>query len=168
VADIDWPDNPWSAPSRELRIACEDCAEKWVLHFESELRDRAVSEASSQVWRKLYEIDKELEALGREAIDEIFETTPQPSFKAERQVLVSAGLCTKGPIVYPRERNAGQTAGSMCNPLRNITWIRANVANVALADRIDALASEKGKLETQLEQLAKQMNPIQLSSLASK
>jgi hypothetical protein len=168
VADIDSPDNPWSRPSRELRIACEECVKKWVLHHESELRDREASEAASRVWGKLYEIEKELEALGREALDEIFETKPQPSFKAERQVLVSAGLCTKGPIVYPRERNAGESAGSMCNPLRNVAWIRANVANVLMIERIDALASERTELQKQRDDLEKHMNRIQLSSLVSK
>jgi len=167
VADIDSPDNPWSRPSRELRIACDECAKKWVLYFESELRDRAASEASSEAWSKIYAIDKELEALGRQAVDEIFETKPQPSFKAERQVLVSARLTSAGPIVYPRERNAGRSASSMCEPLKNIAWIRDNVANAALADRIGVLASEKSKLEAEREQLAKQMNPIQLSSLVA-
>ncbi|MEY2520539.1 MAG: hypothetical protein QOF24_2298 [Verrucomicrobiota bacterium] len=165
VADIDSPDNPWSRPSRELRIECDDCEKQWVLSGESELVDRKTHEASSAVWHRLYEIEKELEPLASRALDEMFEKSPAPTFKAERQMLTEARLCFAGPIVYPRERKAGASVSELCEPLKNLPWIISRTTNPTLLAKLEPLAGEKANLEASRERLWKEMKRISLRSL---
>jgi hypothetical protein len=161
AADVESLDNPYSRASRQVWIDCPDCSKKWVLKGESELVDRASDEASTAAWHRLYEIDKQLEPLARQAIDAIFDKTPAQTFKAERQVLMDARLCFKGPIVYSRERKPGASVGELCEPLKNLPWITSRTTNPTLA----ALVAEKSKLEASREQLRTQAKRIQVSSL---
>lgn len=166
--DVDSPDNPWSRPSSEFRLDCPMCAKEWVLNLSgSELHNRAASEASSDAWQHIYEIEKKLKPLAEQAIDQVVSAARFPDFKTERLLLMNAGVCSEGPIRYRRAREAGRSASSMSRPMANLSWLASQLGDPALANEINDLAEQRADWEVARTEAQKKLNPIPISSLRS-
>lgn len=135
--NVDSPDNPWSKITHEYELACEACRQVWALE-NMQLHNRAAYEAKSLAYNRLYQLNKELDSLGRQAIELIL-TAGRPSIKEEYRLLNEAGVCHEGPIRYKRARERGVAPNEMCSPRQNIQWVAAEVPDPDMSKRLNDL-----------------------------
>lgn len=163
---VDAPDNPWSRMSYSYSLECEKCLSDYIL-IGTELRQKQAYEEAQNSWENKYRVEKCLKELCSAAIDEII-TGMFISPKDEYKLLKSVGLCSEGPIRYPRLRQGGKKPSELCHVLANINWINSKLSDAIRVERISKLKKEMDQYENDWHNASKKEDPIQISSLKTK
>lgn len=161
---VDSPDNPWSKPSRIVKIACDVCAKKWEIDG-MRLINRDANAESQRLWKLYCDAGRELEHLVRMAIDSILSTRKLALPKEEWKFLKEAGLCRVGPIRYKRMRLEGRSASAMCTAKHNIDWILEQIVGSGLREQINQIIAKKGGLAAERAASILKLTPINLNAL---
>ena len=143
------------------------CNSIYIL-VDKKLRNREAYEEAQNCFSNFYKIEDKLTENCKEAIDDILKDMHIHSPKVEYRTLVSAGICSEGPIRYPRLRKAGNRASELCEPLDNISWIISKLRDTSKANRISQMKAEMEQYESKWRAAEKKEKPIPISSLKTK
>jgi hypothetical protein len=160
---VESPDNPWSRMSRYYSLDCEVCSSEYVL-IGTELRHKQAYEDARNSWNNKCRVENDLKELCKAAIDEII-IGMCISHKEEYKLLKSVGLCSEGPIRYPRLRGAGKKPSELCEVLENINWINNMLSDSTRVKNISKLKKEMDRYDKDWRNASKEEKPISITSL---
>jgi hypothetical protein len=154
---VDSPDNGWSKTRFEHELSCSSCAAEWDIDGSGHLINKAAQSECSRATSAAIAGRTRLAELHVKAIDTILQANHITDPKNEHELLIGVGLCDEGPIRYKRFRQDGRTAGSLCDPSKNLTWIMTELRDAALRAAITTQADEIRRLESEAQQAHRSM-----------
>ena len=150
--------------SFDYSLECVECQKEYILDG-TNIKNRKAHEEGDKYLSKFCEIESELTEICKESIEEIIKSSNTDDPKIEYKILVSAGICSEGPIRYPRLRKAGNMASELCQPLANVGWITNNLNDASKAKKISKMKTDMDKFESKWHAEREKENPISIMSL---